>query len=354
MFSQEEGIFVFGWDQTEVDGIVNAPLEVLAVGATWGWRGAALRLDAGGDRLVLRGAAGQADLHRRAARVARRLIGMPPADDTETEADLHDDLGSQSFLVTDGRQSYSLMLVKSPGANRRLLVGIAPLPPQNVELWVVRSRVDPDRAMSATVRDGGVICFTPGTRIATPDGLRAIETLQQGDLILTKDNGPQPVIWSGQRRMSGARLFAMPHLRPVRLRAGALGIERPEPDLLVSPHHRLLIKGRAAERLFGTPEVLVKAEDLINDTNITTDRSLREVTYVHIMLDAHNIVFANGIETESFHPSNAALETIDDDQRAALMALVPGVEVRPEIYGDYARRNLSTSEAAILRHDLVA
>ncbi|NBO20382.1 MAG: hemolysin-type calcium-binding protein, partial [Rhodobacteraceae bacterium] len=133
-----------------------------------------------------------------------------------------------------------------------------------------------------------------------------------------------------------------------------LGIERPEPDLLVSPHHRLLIKGRAADRLFGTSEVLVKAEDLINDTTITTDRSLREVTYVHIMLDHHNIVFANGIETESFHPSNAALETIDDDQRAALMALVPGVEVRPEIYGDYARRNLSSSEAAILRHDLVA
>ena len=34
-----------------------------------------------------------------------------------------------------------------------------------------------------------------------------------------------------------------------------------------------------------------------------------------------------------------------------LLGLLPGIEANPHSYGDYARRNLSASEAAILRHE---
>jgi hypothetical protein len=81
---------------------------------------------------------------------------------------------------------------------------------------------------------------------------------------------------------------------------------------------------------------------------------LREVTYVHVLLPRHQIVWANGIETESFHPSNTALDTVDAAQRAALLQALPGLEADPQAYGDYARRNLSASEAAILRHEIGA
>ncbi|MFD1808336.1 Hint domain-containing protein [Gemmobacter lanyuensis] len=126
--------------------------------------------------------------------------------------------------------------------------------------------------------------------------------MRPGDSILTRDNGPQPILWTGHRRMTGARLYAMPHLRPIRFRAGALGSGRPEDDLLVSPQHRMLVQGPAARALFNEAEVLVAAEDLLNDRSIVVDHALREVTYVHILLERHNIVFANGMETESFHP----------------------------------------------------
>jgi hypothetical protein len=106
--------------------------------------------------------------------------------------------------------------------------------------------------------------------------------------------------------------------------------------------------------LFNTPEVLVAAEDLINDGSIMVDHALREVTYVHILLESHNIVWANGLETESFHPSNTALDTVEEAQRAGLLNILPGIEANPHAYGDYARRNLSASEAAILRHELAA
>ena len=116
----------------------------------------------------------------------------------------------------------------------------------------------------------------------------------------------------------------------------------------------MLLKGGAAQALFGTTEVLVRAEDLVNDSSIAVDHALREVTYIHILLERHNIVFANGIETESFHPSNTALEMVDAAQREGLLAILPEIARNPETYGDYARRNLSGSEAALLRHELAA
>lgn len=182
--------------------------------------------------------------------------------------------------------------------------------------------------------------------------MRFVEGLRQGDLVLTRDNGPQPVLWTGHRRISGARLYTMPHLRPIRFRAGALGPDRPDPDLLVSPQHRILLKGRAARALFNSDEVLVKAEDLVNDVTITIDRVLKEVTYVHALLERYNVIWANGLETESFHPANAALELVDPAQRAGLLHQFPQLLHNPHGYGEYARRNLSSSEAAILCHDM--
>ncbi len=322
MIAGSRGTFVISWAQTEVDGVAGASIDLLTVGATWRWEGSAVRVDGTADFLLLEAAEGAAEIRKRAARMVRRLIGTavgkaeageedPPTDDSE-------DLPDQGFIVTDGVASYALTIIPVPDSG------------------------------------SGVICFTPGTRIATPEGPKLIQALRPGEMVLTKDDGPQQVLWMGHRRMSGARLYAMPHLRPIRFRAGALGLDLPEPDLIVSPAHRMLLKGAAAQALFGTSEVLVRAEDLINDASVMVDHALREVTYVHILLERHNIVFANGIETESFHPSNTALEMIDMDQRAELLQVVPGVERRPEAYGDYARRNLSASEAALLRHDIAA
>ena len=141
-----------------------------------------------------------------------------------------------------------------------------------------------------------MICFTPNTRIATPEGPVLVRDLAEDDLILTKDDGPQPIRWIGWRRMSGARMFAMPELRPIRIRGGALGLDVPDDDLLVSPKHRLVIKGGVAQALFNTPEGLVAARDLLNDHSVTVDRRVNDVTYVHLLLDRHQVVFANGVE----------------------------------------------------------
>lgn len=356
MKTGSRGTFVISWAQTEVDGLAASTLDALSVGVAWRWSGDAVRVDRPQDTLLLESPEGKADMQKRAARMVRRLVGAaldrPLPQDTQAMPE--DDGIDQGFIVTDGHQSFSITLIEVPDTGARLLMFFGDVPPKDRDLWVVRTRIDRTHTAAGNAEAGGVICFTPETLIATPVGPRLIRSLRPGDRVLTKDNGPQEILWAGSRRMTGARLYAMPHLRPVRFRSGAFGVGRPDPDLLVSPQHRMLLRGPSAQALFNTPEVLVRAQDLLNDLTVTVDYALREVTYVHILLERHNIVFANGLETESFHPSNTALDTIDPDQREGLLALLPAVATNPQGYGDYARRNLSASEASILRHDIAA
>jgi hypothetical protein len=143
-------------------------------------------------------------------------------------------------------------------------------------------------------------------------------------------------------------MHAMPELRPIRIRAAALSGGRPDADLIVSPRHRILLTGRAAHALFGTPEVLVAAQDLANDRTVLRDHGLREVTYIHLLLPRHHIVWANGVETESFHPASTDLRTVDPFQFERLAKIVPGVEVHPRGYGDPVRRELTRTESRTL------
>ena len=120
-------------------------------------------------------------------------------------------------------------------------------------------------------------------------------------------------------------------------------------DLLVSPEHRVLLKGALASDLFNTDEVLVSAKDLVNDQSILRDYQSREVTYIHLLMDRHQIVFANGLESESFHPATMPMDAIADDQLPALLDRVPGLNEDASNYGAFARRMLSSAEMAILR-----
>lgn len=276
------GTFVISWSQTEVDGLKAASLDMLAVGVTWRWTGAAVRVDGPQGFLLLEGAEGGAELRKRAARMVRRLVGAAVSRGAPTEEEIGVEMPDQGFVVTDGRNSYAVTVIPVPDTGAQLLMMVGELPPVDQDLWVVRAAVDTTRSQTAVRVAGGVICFTPDTRLATPQGPRPIRSLRAGDMILTRDNGPQQVLWTGHRRMSGARLYAMPHLRPIRFKANSMGLYRPDQDLLVSPQHRMLVKGAAAQALFNTDEVLAAAEDLTNDLTITVDHSLHEVTYVQI------------------------------------------------------------------------
>ena len=193
-----------------------------------------------------------------------------------------------------------------------------------------------------------VQCFTPGTRIATPRGERLVETLERDDLVITRDNGMQPIRWIGRRRLSGAELETAPHLRPVRIRAGALGGGLPLRDMLVSPNHRLLMASDRTALYFEEREVLVAAQHLTDLPGVETV-AVTGTTYLHLLFDHHEVILSDGSWTESFQPGDMALRGADDPQRREIFELFPELAT-PEGVACYgaARRSLKRFEARLL------
>lgn len=168
-----------------------------------------------------------------------------------------------------------------------------------------------------------VICFTRGTLIQTEHGPIAIEDLAEGMLVATRDNGLQPLRWVGSRSIGALTLAAHPEIRPIRIRAGALGPNRPTQDLIVSPQHRILIRSRIAQRMFDAEEVLVPAKQLLQNDGIDIATDLKSIDYFHLLFDQHEIVTSNGAETESLHTGPVALESVSKAARQEILALLP-------------------------------
>ncbi len=185
-----------------------------------------------------------------------------------------------------------------------------------------------------------VPCFVAGTRIRTPEGERRVEDLQPGDLVMTRDDGAQPVRWIGQRAVA-----AEGELAPVRIKPGAFGNHR---GLSVSPQHRILLRDSRAELLFGEREVLVAAKDLVNDQTVRRKPG-GQVTYVHLMFDRHQLVFSEGLETESFLPGPQTTSILDQPVVDEICAIFPELDpLTGAGYGPTARPTLKRYEAELL------
>lgn len=346
------GTFVISWSQTEVDGLIGSPVGTIELGACWRWHGSAVRIDGPNDLLVLTGHEGEAELRARAGRAVKRILrGTLKGTLSNLAHELDEPVFDRYFVVSDGLKSYPITLIDISETARPLLLFLDEMPPEDTDLWVARCVEEKTQINRTADQPTGVICFAEGTLLDTPEGPRRIEELDAGDRVQTRDDGPQEVLWIGNRHISGARLYAMPQMRPIRIRSGALGRGHPAPDLIVSPEHRLLLKGAVAQELYNTREVLVAAKNMLNDRTILRDHAIREVRYYHLLLGRHQVVWANGVEAESFHPAHTSLDTIDPLQRASLLDLMPKAAERPHSYGPAARRLLNTSEAAILLYE---
>lgn len=172
-----------------------------------------------------------------------------------------------------------------------------------------------------------VTCFTAGTLIETDRGPVAIEDIQTGDQVLTAD-GAKTVLWIGKSPVSTPQLMDNPRLFPIRMTAGALGVGLPKRDLLVSRQHRMLVQSPIAQRMFGTTDVLIHAIKLTELPGIYVDQSVSEVTYYHMLFDAHQVVYAEGAPSESLYTGPEALKAISDNARDEVLALFPELSDR--------------------------
>ncbi len=133
-----------------------------------------------------------------------------------------------------------------------------------------------------------IVCFRAGTRIATPRGEILVERLNPGDRVRTHSSGEKAIIWIGRRGIDCRRHPDPVRILPVRIAAHAFGPGLPRRDLFLSPGHAVFVDGD-----------LIPVKCLLNGTTIRQVPASR-VTYFHIELDDHEVIFAEGLATESY------------------------------------------------------
>lgn len=171
----------------------------------------------------------------------------------------------------------------------------------------------------------GPPCFLSGTLIETPDGLKAIETLVEGDIVVGFAGDELTLRRVLHRRIDTRELHANPKLQPVRIMAGALGDGLPKNDLFVSRQHRMLVRSKITERMFGETEVLISAIKLTELPGISVVQSMNDVEYFHLVFDKHEVIYAEGSPTESLFPGPEALKAISQEAREEILTIFPEV-----------------------------
>lgn len=163
------------------------------------------------------------------------------------------------------------------------------------------------------------VCFLAGTQIATPNGLVLVEDLGVGDLVLTRDDGPQPIRWISRRDITPTRLDLCPDLRPIEFAPGSLGRGLPRRSLRVSPQHRALISDANSAPVLASARHLAQAG--WPGVRVITEKA--PFTLIHFAFDNHQLVLAEGAEMESFYPGPMALRALSPMARGKLIARFP-------------------------------
>ncbi|MBV1869015.1 MAG: Hint domain-containing protein [Marinosulfonomonas sp.] len=177
---------------------------------------------------------------------------------------------------------------------------------------------------------GGIVL---GANVRTPCGPRRIEMVRPGDLIVTRDEGLQPVRMIWKREVSLADIAVNPALAPVRFKPRAVGPMMPQKDVCVAADHRILVPGY---RLLGEEKTsccLLSALEFAEASDAAyVDRSAEVVTYFTLIFDTHQVFSADGLFSESFLPTAKNLAALDETLRDNVVRCFPQLKRQPDAY----------------------
>lgn len=169
--------------------------------------------------------------------------------------------------------------------------------------------------------------------LRTPVGPKRAEAIGPGDLIVTRDNGLQPVrmVWS--KRLTRADMQPESGRAPVRLKTRAIGPMMPARDVLVANDHRILVPGWRVEGIADDDACLIPAGELGECAGqIYTDRSVAGTYLYTFLFDSHQVFCASGLAVESFLPNAATIPALTQKLRRELVKRFPALQSDPEAY----------------------
>lgn len=190
--------------------------------------------------------------------------------------------------------------------------------------------------------------FARGTLIATDQGQIAVEDLMPGDRLKTRDGGFAPLRWIGACTLDGNAIAPADY--PLRIKADALGELRPMQDLIVGPRFRILTSHPGCAALFDSAEALAPVADLFDGDTILRLRPPEDFEFFNLMCDSHQIIEANGLDTETYHPGDYGVTVMSLEVQSHLRRLFQHLNGDLHRFGRTIRPVLKGFETEALRY----
>jgi hypothetical protein len=180
-----------------------------------------------------------------------------------------------------------------------------------------------------------------GANVRTPCGARRVEMVRPGDLIVTRDNGLQPVRLIWMREIATNK----PDRAPICLCKRAIGPMMPQQKLSIAPDQRVLVPGY---RLLGqkdTSGCLVYAREIATSSDDAYVETNFQVTrFYTFVFDAHQVFCCNGLPVESFLAGASEIAGLKADYRDELVQLFPKLQREPNSYRPAGYKPLEQAE----------
>lgn len=284
--------------------------------------------------------------------------------------------GTTQVVIGTGTYEFSLVTTGTmPGANGKypsefndtqvVIIRVYDYPSDGESTrFVFWPELDPDATLTNQIQQGNitpdgqsitppVACFCVGTLIETPQGPRPVEDLIAGDLVMTADQGAQPVIWAGKSHLTWPGADDL--MKPIQIKAGALGDAMPAQDLMVSQQHHVLIDSTLCEEMFGTRQVLAPAKGLTGLPGVRWMLGKKEATFCHVLLEQHAILTSNGAPSESFYPGKFIMNGLSENMQQGIRSVLPALTDDVALtYGNTARLRLTRRQAEALVKQMLA
>lgn len=242
---------------------------------------------------------------------------VSPDSETGSPGDIVTIEARLTFMGADGSTAEALLLAVADGLAPKLL----PLSPIGPRVGYTLIQCDAAPA-AARLADALAPALGRGTAIAMADGTqRPVESLVAGDLVLTRDNGPQPV-----RQVLTGTVRALGQFAPIVVAPGALGNARP---LVLGQQQRVYVYGGGASGGRGARSaLLVSVGDLADDERIAR-RPGGFFDYIGLVFDRHEVIYAECVPTESILVNDDTVGRLLPWARALLEDGVPGLSHEP-------------------------
>ena len=219
---------------------------------------------------------------------------------------------------------------------------VLPMSPMGARVDYTLLAVEPAPA-DLHLADMLCLSFARGTMITMASGAqKAIEMLAPGNAVLTRDHGRQLIRWIGHARLRAVGAFA-----PVVISAGTLGNGG---DLILSQHHRVFLYQRQKLPGLPTAELLVQARHFVDGEQVYL-RDGGFVDYFSLVFDHHEIIYAEGIPSESLMVNDATVNRLPPDIAAEVKAQFPGLSQNPHFGTEAGRQFLDAIVPATLFKD---